>query len=58
MNNYIEYHLRGICTEKGLNILTQVIAKEKLVMNKNILPTAFYWRVLPLCFLKKLLILV
>ncbi len=29
MNNYIEYHLRGICTEKGLNILTQVIAKEK-----------------------------
>ena len=25
MNNYLEYHLRGICTEKGLKILNQFI---------------------------------
>ena len=25
MENYLEYHLRGICTEKGLNILNQFI---------------------------------
>lgn len=29
MDHYLEYHIRGICTEKGLNVLTQVIAKEK-----------------------------
>lgn len=28
MDYYLEYHLRGICTENGLNVLTQVIAKE------------------------------
>ena len=27
MNNYLEYHLRGICTEKGLKILNQFINK-------------------------------
>ncbi len=25
MENYIEYHLRGICTEKGLELLTKLI---------------------------------
>lgn len=25
MNNYLEYHLRGICTQKGLNTLTSYI---------------------------------
>lgn len=24
MEHYIEYHLRGICTQKGLNVLTQI----------------------------------
>lgn len=29
MNYYLEYHLRGICTQKGVEKLTQVIAKDK-----------------------------
>lgn len=28
MNYYLEYHLRGICTDQGIKILTQVIEKE------------------------------
>jgi AcrR family transcriptional regulator len=27
MENYLEYHLRGICTPKGLDILTKIINK-------------------------------
>ncbi|WP_109681356.1 TetR/AcrR family transcriptional regulator [Xanthomarina spongicola] len=29
MENYLEYHLRGICTPKGLDILTKIINKNK-----------------------------
>ncbi len=25
MENYIEYHLRGICTQKGIDLLTQIV---------------------------------
>ncbi|TYA52435.1 TetR/AcrR family transcriptional regulator [Formosa maritima] len=28
MDNYLEYHLRGICTPNGLNILTKIINKK------------------------------
>lgn len=29
MNNYLEYHLRGICTPKGLDILNQIITSNQ-----------------------------
>ena len=30
MENYLEYHLRGICTQKGLDILNNTIQKNQL----------------------------
>lgn len=30
MNQYLEYHLRGICTPKGLLVLNKVLSKESL----------------------------
>lgn len=29
MENYLEYHLRGICTEKGIETLNNIITKNK-----------------------------
>lgn len=29
MENYIEYHLRGICTQKGIEILNEIIQKNQ-----------------------------
>ena len=30
MNTYLEYHLRGICTPKGAEILTQILKENPL----------------------------
>jgi len=30
MNQYLEYHLRGICTSTGLDILNTVLSKESI----------------------------
>lgn len=32
---FLEYHLRGIITEKGLEVLQQVLAQEKVILDKN-----------------------